>query len=124
MNLNDVRVAVIATELSDNPGMSITNAAEYAASEVCRQLEIDPYQLVWIEHYPPDPCPVCSGTGKNKRLKCPACHGRGTRREKETHDLVTFAQITPHAEIFFDEPHWRPMKDADWRALGLEPRPA
>jgi hypothetical protein len=122
--LSDGRVAVIASERSDNPGMSITNAAEHAASEVCRQLEIDPYQMAWIEHYPADPCPVCSGTGKRTPVKCLACHGRGTRREKATYDLVTFGGITPGAEVFFHEPHWRPMKDADWQELGLERRPA
>jgi hypothetical protein len=120
--LGDGRTAVIATELSDNPGTSITNAAEYVAGEACRHLDIDPRRLVWVEHYPADPCFVCSGIGERRGLRCPACHGRGTRRENATYDLVSFAHITPGAEIFFHEPNWRPIKDADWRALGLEPR--
>lgn len=42
---------VVATELDDNPGVSITNAAEVAASAACRRFGIDPHALVWIEHY-------------------------------------------------------------------------
>lgn len=43
---------VIATELPDNPGMSLTNAAASAAMQVCQYYEISLEQLVWIEHYP------------------------------------------------------------------------
>ena len=43
---------VIVTELSDNPGTSVTNAAEAVASEACRRFGIDPNSLVLIEHYP------------------------------------------------------------------------
>lgn len=43
---------VIATELPDNTGMSITNAAEEVAMLVCQFYEIPIAQLVWIEHYP------------------------------------------------------------------------
>lgn len=43
---------VIATELPDNEGMSITNAAEEVAMQVCQFYEIPIAQLVWIEHYP------------------------------------------------------------------------
>jgi len=42
---------VIATELPDNPGQSITNAAEELATQVCQQFEISPLSLMWIEHY-------------------------------------------------------------------------
>jgi hypothetical protein len=41
---------VIATELPDNPGMSITNAAERIAGEVISFHRL-PAPLVWIEHY-------------------------------------------------------------------------
>ena len=43
---------VIATELSDNPGMSLTNAAASAAMQVCYYYEIPLKELIWIEHYP------------------------------------------------------------------------
>ena len=43
---------VIATELDDNPGVSVTNFAEHLATRVCRDFKIDPMKLVWVEHYP------------------------------------------------------------------------
>ena len=42
LRLADERHAVIATELRDNPGTSITNAFELVATAVCRQFNIDP----------------------------------------------------------------------------------
>lgn len=45
---------VIATELPDNPGMSITNAAASAAMQVAQYHEIPLSELLWIEHYPED----------------------------------------------------------------------
>lgn len=42
---------VIATELADNPGMSITNAAEEVATSVCLRNEIPMDKLIWIEKY-------------------------------------------------------------------------
>ena len=44
------RVVVVATEVEDNPGASITNAAEKCASQVCEHFEIHPSRLVWVEH--------------------------------------------------------------------------
>lgn len=46
---------VIATELPDNPGMSLTNAAASVAMQVCQYYEIPLKELVWIEHYPEEP---------------------------------------------------------------------
>ena len=43
---------VIISGLEDNPGVSVTNFAEHLATQVCRELEIDPAALVWVEHYP------------------------------------------------------------------------
>jgi hypothetical protein len=45
---------VIATELPENPGASVTNAAERYASAICEEYGIPPKDLVWIEHYPPE----------------------------------------------------------------------
>ena len=46
---------VIASELCDNPGMSITNAAEAVAMQVAGHYEIPLPELIWIEHYPKEP---------------------------------------------------------------------
>ncbi len=47
------RIVIVATELADNSGYSITNAAEQIVAEVCRKFNIDPEKLIWVEYYPP-----------------------------------------------------------------------
>lgn len=44
---------VICSEISNNPGQSITNAAERIAAEVIEMQSL-PTPLVWIENYPPE----------------------------------------------------------------------
>lgn len=113
----DGRTVVIATEREDNPGTSVTNVAEHMASFVCDRFGIEPVQLVWVEHYGyPDPV-------NPKRLR--------------EYDLVTFQRRAPERirwsdavlrskpdgwPGYLEEPQWRPMKEEDWRELGLEPR--
>src|SRR5207244_3711118 len=46
------RTVVIATEVNENPGTSITNMAEHLATEVTRTFGLSHDALVWIEHYP------------------------------------------------------------------------
>jgi hypothetical protein len=138
--LADGRTVVIATERPDNPGTSVTNAAEELASQVCQRFDIDPDKLVWIESYPADPCPRCASLGKvrepgkpSRRLPCPACRDTGRRRERASYDRVTFRRAEPnlplrpsararHGVRNLEEPHWRPMRPDDWAALGLESR--
>ena len=104
LKANEGRTVVIATEVEDNPGTSVTNAAEELACQVCVEFSIDPSQLVWIEHY---------GYPAPGELK----------RHPRTYDLVTFT-ISPAARgAVFRQPQWRPMRNEDWLALGLEPRP-
>jgi hypothetical protein len=102
LRLTDRRVAVICSELPDNPGTSVTNFAEDLAGLVCAQHGINPEHLVWIEHYPPD----------NPR--------HGLRRGRASWDLVTFKVLLHDGRTcVFDEPQWRPMNEGHWRALGL-----
>jgi hypothetical protein len=61
---------VICTELPDNPGMSVTQAAERIAGEVISFHRL-PTPLVWIEH-------------RQDRAK-------GTPQDSHTFELVTFA---------------------------------
>jgi hypothetical protein len=42
---------VIATELKDNIGVSITSCAEDLANEICKKYEINLDRLIWIECY-------------------------------------------------------------------------
>jgi hypothetical protein len=119
LRLADGRTAVIATELQDNPGTSITNIAEHLASVVCDRFEIEREKLVWIEHY------GYAGTVIDSR--------------ERTYDRVSFRLRKPDAIRWFpsvlrckpdwwpgnfEEPEWRPMKEQDWRELGLVLRPA
>lgn len=60
---------VVCTEPPDNPGTSITNAAERIAAEVISAHRL-PTPLVWIEHYEEG--------------------ARGTPEDPATFDLVTF----------------------------------
>jgi hypothetical protein len=95
----DGLTAVIATERSGNPGMSITNAAEQAATAVCRRYGIDPHRLVWIEHYDAD--------------------SYADQERKETFDLVTFRRIHAAGATILDGPTWRRIGESDWATLGL-----
>jgi hypothetical protein len=45
---------IIATELPDNPGTSVTNFAEHLAKLVVLKFKLNLCRLVWIEHYPAD----------------------------------------------------------------------
>lgn len=121
--LFDGRTVVICTELSDNPGVSVTNFAEELAMLVCAGWNIHPERLVWIEHYPADPCPVCNGTGRREKgFSCRTCDGRGKRRGAATYDLVTFTVTKVQNQWILSEPQWRPMREEDWRGLGIPVR--
>lgn len=97
------RTVVIATELKDNLGTSITNACEHLAYRVCAEFSINPAELVWIEHYG-YPAPW------------------NPERRPRTYDLVTYEILPAGHDVVFAHPKWRRMCDEDWLALGLEPR--
>ena len=46
---NSNKALVIATEIPDNPGMSITNAAKWLIAQICDRFALDPYQLTYLE---------------------------------------------------------------------------
>ena len=48
---SDGTIVMVATELDDNPGPSITNAAENAFKNACDKFEVLPRLVTWIEHY-------------------------------------------------------------------------
>jgi len=65
------KTVIIATELRDNPGTSITNYAAQLATGALQTFNVQPEQLVWVEHYP---------AGDTER------EGEG----EDTYDIVTF----------------------------------
>src|SRR5437870_4300282 len=100
LRLDDGRTVVIATEVKDNPGTSITNACEHLACRICIEFSIHPIDLIWIEHYG-YPMP---GDAK---------------RHPRTYDLVTLTILPRGHHVVFTHPQWRPMRDEDWLAMGL-----
>jgi hypothetical protein len=118
LRLADGRTAVIATELEDNPGTSVTNVAGHLASEVCDRFGIDPKNLVWIEHY------GYAGSLEGTRERT---YDRVTLQFREPDRIRWAPSVSRHKPDgwpgYFEEPQWRPMKEADWRELGLPPKP-
>ena len=45
------KIFIIATELKDNPGMSITNAIETVMSQAVLRFGFNPNEVILIEHY-------------------------------------------------------------------------
>lgn len=45
---------VLLTEVSNNPGQSITAASEVIATGLARRYHLDPATTLWIEHWPAD----------------------------------------------------------------------
>jgi hypothetical protein len=86
---------VICTEPRDNPGMSITNAAEQIAAEVISSRQL-PTPLVWIEHY--------------------EAGARRTPQDRHTFDLVLFEHYEVRDELRGGE--WRKeVGEPSWKAL-------
>ena len=100
---------VICTETKQNPGQSITNAAEYIATDVWHDEGFPPLErFIWIEHYQAD----------------------SRRREAETFDRVTFTKELPslrgprHQQAYpcvLREPEWTRITQAEVEVLTGEP---
>ena len=86
---------VVCTELPNNPGTSVTNAAEQIAAEVIKGHRL-PTALVWIEHYEDG--------------------ARGTPEDPHTFDLVLFSGYEVSEVLRAGE--WRKEIGApNWKAL-------
>ncbi len=48
---NDCDFIIILTEPQDNPGVSVTNGCDQIVDTICRQRNIDPVDVIFIEHY-------------------------------------------------------------------------
>ena len=47
----DMGVVVVVTEVEDNKGTSVTNAAEVLFQAVCERFSLNPDEVIFIEHY-------------------------------------------------------------------------
>lgn len=97
IGLKSGRVLVICEQTPDNPGMSITNAIEFVAFEICRSYEIDPDRLILLEHYEA------------------AIFG-----QESPWLWVQFEKRPP--ESFFAGPTWHPVEEHDWVYFGVKPK--
>lgn len=90
--LPDDRVAIVCAQAPGNPGMSITNAVEAIAAQVCARFNIRPEGLIWLEHWPiPKP-----------QWRRVIFHPRA-------------------GGMPFAEPEWLGMTETMWRNLKLKP---
>ncbi len=85
------QTVVLATEVEDNPGTSITNMAAGLATEVVRVFHLPLDTLVWIEHYP-------AHLGINGGAGLP-----------ESFDLVTFTHTAQGLRL----PQWRRLSQTE-----------
>jgi hypothetical protein len=97
---------VICSELKDNPGQSITSAAERIAGEVIAFHRL-PIPLIWMEHHQD------------------GSEARGTGQDPHTFDLVTFesyavenlGSYAGEERKRIGEPSWKPLDRATVEAL-------
>ena len=92
-------VILLASELADNPGPSITNSAEALATALAERYGIDGGRAVFIEHYD-------------------QASYRGLPSEP-TFDAVSFTWTRGRASL----PRWSRLSEADLGALGLPDAP-
>src|SRR5258708_23620118 len=88
---------VIATELGTNEGMSITNAAEFLATKVAQEFDLDPSKTVFIEHYSDE-------SFENMKSKT-----------EETYNQVTFTWENGEAS----DPQWRRLPKTELTSFGI-----
>lgn len=55
MSRNGDTALVVWSELDNNPGTSVTNAAESLAALVVATYDLNPFKCLFIEHYPAKP---------------------------------------------------------------------
>ena len=82
-DLEIIKNLVIASEMPENEGTSVTNFAEQLATRVCQEFEIEPKHLIWIEHYPE--------------------RDGVSRKYAESYDLVSF---NLNGDGVFSNPRW------------------
>jgi|SRR5208337_4627232 len=104
------RPLVVISEHPDSRGVSVTNASESIAKEVCLRFAMNPGLAIWIEHYPPRPDRLPIRTRKT-----------GFSRDvfdSATWDIVEY-DCSELAQIC--NPKWRRIGPETWAALAISP---
>ncbi len=91
---NNRRPIVVISERPGNNGVSVTQATESIAAEVCRRFAMNPGLVTWIEHHPADEVTF------------------GASWESVEYDC---------SGLEICNPHWRPMTPEAWAALAITP---
>ena len=105
---SDAVPVVVATELDENTGTSITNVCEYLAAEVIARHFPERFEaedpIIWLEHYP----------------RTPAEHRQGL----PAFSRAEFSSFTPRVEylgaikrIRIGQPTWRHIDETEVEAL-------
>lgn len=116
-NLEIHQNLVIITEREDNEGTSITNMAEQLATAICDEFDINPHNLIWIEHYRAGFPSIERSQSTRKDgahavdASAPSFHSDVSGRLRETYNLVFFnlsgSRIFPPVEVQeFSNPRW------------------
>lgn len=82
-NVGDGKLFILVSELDDNPGASVTNAAGAIARKLLRMTKKDPDQLVFAENYRDEPPDEVIHTWEGRSLK-------GTTWKRMAHDAVHY----------------------------------
>lgn len=90
---------VIATELSDNPGMSITNSSEQLATAVVNKFKLNPEKMVLIERYNDE-----ISYGVSTGLALP--HNRDTKHDNYSRATYTWGYEVYHETWVASKAQW------------------
>lgn len=88
---------IVATELKENPGMSVTNASEYIATQYARQHGMQLGSVVFVERY--DDRSYSGGS------------------ETPNYSLVTFSPGERNGEPHLTAPNWKHLTESEYNAL-------
>lgn len=102
------KAVVVATELDDNPGMSITNAAEQLAMQVCQTFNLTPALTLWFERYAGrDEVDMISFRFDNFRLYSPIWRRLGGEASHILEPIFGDLDDAPVAEEIFSSHYWK-----------------
>lgn len=98
---------VVLTEPHNNPGISVTNGAEWLGTAIVKDFNLRPELTTWIEHYPARYSSDSRSHSGNRRLI-----------DHETVDLIRF---TWNDRDEAEQPEWDRIERAQAEALIGEP---